>query len=154
MKFAPAVAFQPNERLSFGLAVHIDYSTLDLRDGSSPNYGVGVQLGMIYKATDSLSLGLNYVTPQNVNYDDVFDFDGDGTRTGSSWSPRSRWGWVWPISFCNYKMLLETDVKWINWNGANGYDDFGWGDQWVFAVGAAVSADPETISENGLQLWK
>ena len=58
------------------------------------------------------------------------------TRTGSSWSPRSSWGWVWPIIFWNYKLLLEADVKWINWNGANGYDDFGWGDQWVFAVGA------------------
>ncbi|WP_347243431.1 hypothetical protein, partial [Thermogutta sp.] len=71
MKFAPAIAFQPFEKVSFGLALHVDYATLDLRQGSSSGYGVGVQLGMIYKATDSVSLGLSYTSPQNVNHDDV-----------------------------------------------------------------------------------
>ena len=136
MKFAPAIAFQPNERLSFGLAVHIDYSTLDLRDGTSPNYGVGVQVGMIYKATDRLSLGLNYVTPQNVNYDDVYDLDGDGKSDRLQLESPQQLGFGLAYNFLEYKLLVETDVKWINWNGSNGYDDFGWGDQWVFAVGA------------------
>ena len=135
MKFAPAVAFQPNERLSFGLAAHIDYSTLDLRDGSSPGYGIGAQLGMIYKVNDNLSLGLNYITPQNVNHNDVVDFDNDGDPDRLKLESPQQVGFGVAYKFFNYKMLLEADVKWINWNGANGYDDFGWGDQWVFAVG-------------------
>jgi long-chain fatty acid transport protein len=136
MKFAPAVAFQPNESLSFGLAVHIDYATLDLRDGSSPNYGVGAQLGMIYKVNDSLSLGLNYVTPQNVNFNDVVDFDKDGSADRLKLESPQQLGLGVAYRFLAYKLLVEADVKWINWNGANGYDEFGWGDQWVFAVGA------------------
>jgi long-chain fatty acid transport protein len=136
MKFAPAVAFQPNERLSFGLAMHIDYSTLDLRDGTSANYGVGVQVGMIYKATDRLSLGLNYVTPQNINYDDVYDLDGDTKSDRLQLESPQQLGFGLAYNFLEYKLLVETDVKWINWNGSNGYGDFGWGDQWVFAVGA------------------
>jgi long-chain fatty acid transport protein len=136
MKFAPAVAFQPNERLSFGLAVHIDYSTLDLRDGTSPNYGAGVQVGMIYKATDRLSLGLNYVTPQNINYDDVYDLNGDGNSDRLQLESPQQLGFGLAYNFLEYKLLVETDVKWINWNGSNGYDEFGWGDQWVLAVGA------------------
>jgi long-chain fatty acid transport protein len=26
-------------------------------------------------------------------------------------------------------------VKWLNWSGADGYKDFDWADQWVYAVG-------------------
>jgi len=33
------------------------------------------------------------------------------------------------------KFLVEANVKWVNWSNANGYDDFDWDDQWVFAVG-------------------
>jgi len=118
MKFAPAIAVQANERLSFGLAAHIDYSTLDLRDGSSPGYGIGAQLGMIYKVNDSLSLGLNYITPQNVDYDNVFDFDGDGTSDRLKLESPQQIGLGVAYRFFNYKMLLEADVKWINWNSA------------------------------------
>ena len=135
MKFAPAIAVQPNERLSFGLAAHIDYSTLDLRDGSSPGYGIGAQLGMIYKVNDSLSLGLNYITPQNVDYDNVFDFDGDGISDRLKLESPQQIGLGVAYKFFNYKMLLEADVKWINWANANGYEDFDWDNQWVFAVG-------------------
>jgi long-subunit fatty acid transport protein len=34
------------------------------------------------------------------------------------------------------KLLIEADVKWINWGDADGYKDFDWDDQWVFAVRA------------------
>jgi long-chain fatty acid transport protein len=31
-------------------------------------------------------------------------------------------------------------VKWINWSDAEGFEDFDWNDQWVFAVGAQLEA--------------
>jgi len=37
-------------------------------------------------------------------------------------------------------VLLETNVKWINWSDAEGYEDFDWNDQWVFAVGGQWEA--------------
>lgn len=60
MKFSPAIAFQPCDRASFGLGLHVNYGILDLREGSAQNYGIGAQVGFIYKVTDSFSVGLTY----------------------------------------------------------------------------------------------
>ncbi|MGQ9749503.1 OmpP1/FadL family transporter [Desulfosoma sp.] len=135
MKFAPAITFQPFEKFSFGPALHVDYATLDLRQGSSAGYGVGVQLGTIFKATDSLSFGISYTSPQNVNHDDVADFDGDGTldRLKLESPHQIAFGAAYHL---NNKFLLEADLKWLNWSEANGYQEFDWDDQWVFGIGA------------------
>ena len=93
MKFAPAIAFEPNSQISFGLAAHIDYATLDLGSGSSTSYAFGVQLGVLYKPLDQLSLGATYVTPQKNTFDNVNDFNGDGRSTPSTWKPPSRPAW-------------------------------------------------------------
>ena len=136
MKFAPAIAFQPREDLSLGLALHVDYGSLDLRDGSSTGFGFGVQVGAIYKPTETISLGLNYVSPQNIAHDNVADFDGDGrSDTLDLESPQHiDFGIAYTPLFAD--LLIEADVKWINWSDADGYDDFDWNDQWVFAIGA------------------
>ncbi|MDH4230578.1 MAG: outer membrane protein transport protein, partial [Nitrospirota bacterium] len=39
-------------------------------------------------------------------------------------------------------LLLEADVKWLNWADADGYKDFGWDDQWVFNIGAQYKPTP------------
>jgi long-subunit fatty acid transport protein len=48
MRFAPAISFQPNAILSFGLAGIVEYANLDLGSGSDWDYGFGVQGGVIY----------------------------------------------------------------------------------------------------------
>jgi long-chain fatty acid transport protein len=149
MKFAPSIAAQPMERLSLGLALHIDYASLDLGQGSSSNYGVGAQAGLIYKLTDSLSLGANYVSPQNVNHDNVADFDGDGVLDRLQLQSPQQFGIGLAYTTLDNKLLLEGDVKWINWSGANGYDDFDWKDQWVFAVGAQYFLTPKLSLRTG-----
>ncbi len=135
MKFAPAIAFQPMEKLSFGAALHIDYATLDLREGASTGYGLGVQVGTIFKATDNLSFGLSYTSPQNVTHEDVADFDGDGSldRLKLESPHQIAFGVAYHL---NNTLLVEADIKWLNWSNANGYEDFDWEDQWVFAIGA------------------
>jgi long-chain fatty acid transport protein len=45
VKTAPAIAFRPFDCLSFGLAFHLDYESLDQRYGSSYDYGFGAQIG-------------------------------------------------------------------------------------------------------------
>ena len=42
--------------------------------------------------------------------------------------------------FLKPRLLLETNAKWINWSNADGYGDFDWDDQWVFAVGGQWEA--------------
>lgn len=140
MKFAPSIAFQPAARVSLGLALHIDYATLDLRDGSSPGYGIGFQGGLIYKPLDQLSIGVTYISPQEVDHENVTDFDGDGESDDLTLEAPQQAAVGVAYSFLEDRLLLETDVRWINWSDAKGYEDFDWDDQWVFAVGVQFEA--------------
>lgn len=142
-KFSPAIAVQPFEKLSIGVGLHVDYSTLDLREGTSKNYGIGAQVGAIYKITDQMSFGLNFITPQNINYDNVVDLDQDGNLDGLELESPWQVGIGLAYNFLDNKLLVEGDVKWLNWSGANGYEDFDWNDQWVFAIGAQYKPIPK-----------
>lgn len=142
-KFSPAIAFQPLEKLSVGVGLHVDYSTLDLREGTSKNYGIGAQVGAIYKITDQMSFGLNFVTPQNITYDNVVDLNSDGNLDSLELESPWQVGIGLAYSFLDSKLLVEGDVKWLNWSGANGYEDFDWNDQWVFAIGAQYKPIPK-----------
>jgi long-chain fatty acid transport protein len=106
---------------------------LDLGEGSSWNYGFGIQTGAIFKATDYLSLGLNYISPRKVNHQDVNDFNGDGTLDNLTLSSPQELGLGVAFTFKNF--LFEVDGKWINWSDADGYEDFQWNDQYVLALG-------------------
>jgi long-chain fatty acid transport protein len=136
MKFAPSVAVQPNERFSVGLAVHIDYANLDLRSGSSFNYALGVQLGALYKLSDNFSLGATYTSPQEVDYENVNDFDGDGIADDLTLEQPQEFGVGIAFMTMEDMLLLEGNVKWVNWADADGYDDFDWDNQWIIAIGA------------------
>ena len=133
MKFAPSLAFQPTDNLSFGVALHIDYETLDLDAGTSQGFGFGAQIGAIYRVSDCVSLGLDYITPQNVHNDNVLSFNGalDGLQLEA---PQQVGAGVSYTSRDN-KLLLETDLKWLNWSGSTGYGAFDWRDQLVVALG-------------------
>jgi long-chain fatty acid transport protein len=135
MKFAPAIAYAPDKNISVGLALHIDYSALDLGNGSNFGYGIGVQLGAIYKPMDMLSLGLTYVTPQSVTYDNVLR-NPDGSYGSIKLASPQQIGLGIAVEPIKDTLLLEVNGKWINWANAKGYDDFDWKDQWVFAIGA------------------
>jgi long-chain fatty acid transport protein len=136
LKFAPSIAFQPNERFSLGLAVHIDYANLDLRSGSSFNYGFGVQLGALYKVSDMVSVGATYISPQEVNHKNVRDLNGDGVADSLKLESPQQLGLGIAFEPIKDTFLIEVDGRWINWEDAKGYEDFDWKDQWVLAVGA------------------
>jgi len=138
MKFAPSVAFQVLPNLSLGLAVHIDYETLDLRDGGSTAYAFGFQPGIIWKPVDNLSLGLTYISPQKATFDKVADFDQSGFSDDLDLEAPQQVGFGAAYHFTGIDLLVEADTKWINWSNADGYDDFDWDDQWVFGIGAQL----------------
>ncbi len=134
MRFAPAIAFQPTGNFSVGLAGVIEYANLDLGEASSWNYGYGIQTGVIFKATDNISLGLNYISPRKVDHQKVSDFDGNGTLDDLTLQSPQEVGLGVAFTFRNF--LIEVDGKWINWKNADGYKDFDWEDQYVVGVGA------------------
>jgi long-chain fatty acid transport protein len=154
MKFAPTVAYQVSSSLSVGLALHIDYANLDLRSGSSFGYGVGIQPGIIYKPTGNLSLGFTYTSPQSVDHDDVTDFDQDGTLDTLELESPQQFGLGAAYQFLDGMILVEADAKWINWSDAEGYKDFDWDDQWVFAIGAQVEPMPNLFLRIGYNYGK
>jgi long-chain fatty acid transport protein len=136
MKFAPAFAYQVTPNLSLGLALPIDYGTLDLRNGGSSGFALGVLPGIMYKPIENLSLGLSYTSPQNINYKNVTDFDQDGSYDSLELESPQQAALGIAYDFFGAGLVLEADVKWINWSNAKGYRDFDWDDQTVFAIGA------------------
>jgi len=134
MKFAPNLAYLVTPDFSVGASLSVSYQNLDLGTGGAHGYAYGAQLGALYHL-NILNFGVSYTTPQKVTHENVFDFNGDGDfddldleapqtlALGVSVEP-------------NDSLLVEFDTKWINWSDADGYEDFDWDDQWVFAVGA------------------
>jgi long-chain fatty acid transport protein len=140
MKFAPTIAYQALPNLSVGTSFQINYSALDLGDGSVAAYSYGVKLGGIYKPIDQLSIGLVYTSPQEATYNHVFDFNNNGRRSNLTLEQPQEVGLGVAYEFSEARLLLETNAKWINWSDAEGFEDFGWDDQYVFAVGAQWEA--------------
>lgn len=152
MRFAPAFGFQPNAKLSFGLAGIIEYSNLDLGQGSDWDYGFGVQGGAIFRPINDLSLGLNIITPRKLEFEKVADFDNDGSLDDLDLEAPLEIGAGAAYMFS--KFLIEADVKWINWSNADGYEDFDWNDQWVFAIGGQYQPIPKLFLRAGYNYAK
>jgi long-chain fatty acid transport protein len=149
MKFSPSISFQPDNNFSVGIGVHIDYANLDLRNGSSFNYSVGGQAGLIYKLTDGVTFGATYVSPQSVKYKMVNDFDQDGTSDDLKLEQPQQAGVGLAIEPVKDVLLIEVDGKWINWASARGYSDFDWKNQWVGAIGIQFKPAPEIALRAG-----
>lgn len=144
LKFAPNLAYLVTPDFSIGASLHLLYGSLDLGQGTAHNYGVGGQVGAIYRIGD-FSLGGSYTTAEKISHKDISDFGTGGPRRELAMeSPRTAAvGVAWRPTGT---LLFETDLKWLNWKDAEGYRDFDWSDQWVYAVGVQYKDD------NGLTL--
>ena len=149
MKFAPNLSYMIIDNLSVGVNVQVDYAALDLGQGTSSGYGIGFQVGTIYKI-GPVSLGLSYVTPQKINHKRVFDFDGvDGIKENLKLEMPQTLGFG--IGFSPFSnLLIEGNFKWINWSDADGYKDFDWRDQYVFSLGAQYKPIPKLSLRAGV----
>lgn len=134
MKFAPNLAYLITDDFSVGASLSVSYQNLDLGTGGAHGYAYGAQLGALYHY-NIFNFGLSYTTPQKVTHENVFDFNGDGNFDNLDLeAPQTL---AFGVSAePNDTLLVEFDTKWINWSDADGYKDFDWEDQWVFAVGA------------------
>lgn len=148
MKFAPAVSYQVASNFSLGAAFHIDYAVLDLGNGSAPGFGYGVQLGSIWRPAPNISFGLSYTTPQKVRHENViaqptptggitrFDLNLEAPEqlgVGASWEGMDN------------RLVLSGEIKHIYWGSAEGYRDFDWEDQTVYAAGIQYEAIREKL---------
>lgn len=157
MRVIPAISYQINPNLSVGAGIDLAWGSLDLGaflpvydqngnligrynagGGQSSAYGVGVQFGVGYQL-GSLSLGLNYQSPISMKYKHVFDSNNDENFEDMKLQQPAEFAFG-----AGYKVLpnlkIGTDIRWIGWSKADGYKQFKWKDQWVFAVGGEYQA--------------
>lgn len=152
MKFAGMVSYNINPNLGLGLALNGTYNNLDLGSGGSHDYAFGAQLGILY-AVDIWSFGASYTSPEKASHENVADFDGNGTLDTLDLEAPS--AFIAGVA-CepNDMFLVEFDTKFYNWSSADGYSDFDWDDQWVFAVGGQYRPTPKWAIRAGYNYGK
>jgi long-chain fatty acid transport protein len=156
LKVAPNLAYLVTPNFSIGAAVHIDYGSLNLGDRTESGFGIGAQIGAIYKK-GPVSLGVVYVSPQSIEHKDVADFDGHpifnpaglGNDDLKLESPQT-FSFGIAVEPVERVFLIEANAKWINWSDADGYKDFGWRDQWVLSLGAQYKPVPSLALRAGV----
>jgi long-chain fatty acid transport protein len=149
LEIAPAVAYRISPDWTIGLAVDVDYGSLDLGNGARTGFGVGAQPGLTYKATDKLTLGVTYVSPKSITYRGVTDFDGDGTLDNLKLESPQQVKFGLGYDIIPGTLRVATDARWVNWGGADGYKDFGWNDSWVFGLGVQYTVIPDKLTLRG-----
>lgn len=145
MKFSPSLSYKITPDLSVGLAMQIDYETLDLGQGTSIGYSAGVQPGVIWHPVKNLSLGLTYISPQPATFDNVANYDVDAGYDSLKLTAPQQVGFGVAYALMEERLLLEANGRWVNWSDAAGYQDFGWKNQWVAALGAQFAVIPKKL---------
>jgi long-chain fatty acid transport protein len=159
MRFVPSISYATGDlRLGAGLtfsygslsmAAHVpsdpmDPSTAAQRGGGvSEDYGLGMQIGAGYYVNDEIMLGAYYQTQVDTEYENVFDFNNDGTYDSLKLSQPAEVGFGIAYGRANY--ALTFDYRKIMWGSADGYEQFQWEDQDVFALGFAYDMESLTL---------
>ncbi len=148
MVFGAAIAWQPLDNFSIGLAPRILYSNADFENGSNSAFALGIQAGTLWMPIDDLSLGFNFVYTGSSTFENVLRNPFTGAREDLDLQNPLELAFGAAYSFFD-KLLVEVDVKWLNWSSADGYEDFDWDDQWVVAVGAQYEVIPKLFLRAG-----
>ena len=140
MEIAMPVAYRTGG-WSFGLAPIIEYGSLDIgyRLGElendpdkSEDFGFGASAGFTYDFGNGLIVGAVYKTPIKMRYKDVLSkatfgaMDDDLTQPGE---------YGVGIDYSWGRHSIAMDYRNIGWGSVDGYEDFNWQDQDVYAVG-------------------
>lgn len=156
MKVAPSIAYSINPDVSIGASLHINYASLEIGSGILPtgknddtDWSMGVQLGVTWRITKDITAGLTYITAQSNTFEDVMPEFGEmgptGRKTNFDLELPQQVGLGVAWVGMQERLTLSCDGKWINWQNADGYSDFGWHDQWTIGVGAQYEVIDDTL---------
>ena len=158
LKIAAPVSYEIGN-LTVGLAGILQYGTLGLShnydhdgdpatvlllqdDGISSDIGYGLEVGMSYDVTKDLTLGAVYKSKIGMTYKNTISgsiaiFDQGtgmtGIKSGDNLAQPEERGIG--ISYTIGENTIAADYKNIAWGDAEGYADFGWENQDVYALG-------------------
>lgn len=154
MKITPTVAYA-KDNYSFGFSPIIQYGSLNLSynnggpvgQGKSDDFGLGYKAGLSYDINPSLTLGATYQSAIAMTYKDTISvastpfFMGGliPSVIGDDLEQPAEIGVGLSYSLSDF--TIAADYKKVKWGSADGYKDFGWVDQDVYALGAKYEKD-------------
>lgn len=146
MKFAPSLAYN-EANFGIGFAPVIQYGALDVNftgpdgsnvgNGMSTDIGIGYNVGGYFDVNENLTLGASYQSPIAMEYEEQMSraagaFGVTGISDKLTQPAEIKVG----VAYTQDNWMVTADAKQIKWADADGYDDFNWENQNVFAVGA------------------
>ncbi|QKI90268.1 OmpP1/FadL family transporter [Thiomicrorhabdus xiamenensis] len=152
MKFAPTLAFN-QDNFGLGFSPVIQYGALDINydgtalgggptgNGMSTDIGYGFNLGGYFDITPEFTVALSYQSAIEMEYKDQISVAAAGfgqTMTDKLEQPEE---FKIGASYTMGNWLMTADFKQIMWSKAEGYKDFNWQDQDVYALGAKYSGN-------------
>ncbi len=155
MKFAPTIAYH-TDGICVGFAPVIQYGSLDIAykngltqvgSGSSDHFGVGFAFGFSYDVNQDLTLGLVYKSKIGMTYKNTLSTASAPFVTLGIFPSTFSDDLAQPaeyglgLSYDFNKLNFSFDYKKIKWGNADGYKDFGWKDQNVYALGVKYEND-------------
>ncbi len=151
MKFAGMAAYQMTEALSLGASLNGTYNNLDFEQGGSHDYSFGGQVGALLNLNPSVAIGVTYRLPEKATHEMVYNFDefmGSMTQDDLTLEAPASAGIGIAVK-PSKALVVEFDVRYLDWANAEGYDDFDWNSQWIFAIGAQLQTTEKLILRCG-----
>lgn len=151
MKFAGMASYQMTEALALGASLNGTYNNLDFEQGGSHDYSFGGQIGALFNLTPSVAIGATYRTAEKATHEMVYNFDafmGDTMQDDLTLEAPASAGIGIAVKPTK-ALVVEFDVRYLDWANAEGYDDFDWNSQWVFAIGAQLQTTEKLILRCG-----
>ncbi|MBL6990931.1 MAG: outer membrane protein transport protein [Bacteriovoracaceae bacterium] len=175
MKFVPSLAYKMDS-FSFGLGLAIMYGNLSVAydrnitiqtapmtgsavgfegGGSSSDLGFGFNLGVGYKWND-LKFGAMYQSTIKMEYKHILAnaANDDFGTTGITDKVAQPAEYGFGVAYTLGDLTGTFDFKQVLWNSAEGFEDFKWEDQSVFAVGLAYKLDKKCTLRAGFNHGK
>ena len=155
MKFAPSIAYN-EDNFGIGFAPVIQYGALDINykqydlsgnetgnvgNGMSTDLGYGYNLGGYFDISKNLTIAAAYQSAISMDYKDQISTAATGFNLTMSDKLEQPAELKVGVAYTMDNIMLTADAKQIKWGDAQGYKDFNWEDQNVFALGAKYSGD-------------
>ncbi|RUM59709.1 MAG: aromatic hydrocarbon degradation protein [Persephonella sp.] len=165
MRLVPAIGYKVNKKFAVGAALHLAWGALDMGyldsggnnhgGGTANAYGIGFSVGFNFKPVDNICLGAYYQSPISMKYRNVLYNTDGASRTFEDLKLEQPQEISVGIGYRPFESLkVGFDIRWINWSDADGYKQFKWDDQWVFAVGGEYKVNPKLALRLGYNYAK
>ncbi len=147
MRTIAALSYKLNENWSLGFGLDLAWGSLDIGTflqephtgdmfeaggGVAQAFGAGVQIGIAYQK-NNFTFGALYQSSIPMNYDRVLDTNHDGVFEKMKLEQPDELAVGIGYSINAWRFM--ADVRWIGWGDTDGYGEFLWEDQTVYAVG-------------------